>query len=169
MLTADDKWSIHELLERYCITLDDFDRDGWMELFEPQGMWLALTTQLRTRDDFERFTSSWPKPKQLQNTRHQMHGVVINEVGGQGSYATVRSEVTNVRAEPNGPPVITFLGAYEDLVQKAGGLWRFKIRTMQKRNIVYVESAIASLFTTTDEQDAAAGELLAVAIGEAAA
>ncbi len=122
-LTADDKLEIMELAARYNFTIDRHQPEAWADVFTDDGeLWSDGKLRGAGRAALEDYMRA--SAKRGLNTRHFTSNAVID---GDGDQATLRMYVMAWNIT-DGSMVPYVMGAYDDVLVKVNGQWKFKLR-----------------------------------------
>lgn len=125
-LTADDRWQIRELADRFENAYDDADLDAWLATWTPDGVMdqgemggtTAGTDALRQW--FQMFQ------KTFYGKRHVMSNHVVSEVAGASDQASMRSYLTVL--ERDRAPMVWGTARWDDDLVAVNGQWLFRRR-----------------------------------------
>ena len=132
MITHQDHLEIHNLIARYCITTDNADADGFMQLWvEPAefgGYESGPFGSMKTWEEMLSFERKHVGPGGMANgKRHQVLNLHIEPVSATEAHVTHDMIVLEVADAPR----VIATGRYDkSVVVKTAAGWRFKRRTL---------------------------------------
>jgi ketosteroid isomerase-like protein len=132
-MTAEDYFSIQNLIYRYCDRIDRGDFKGIGELFAHAALFVpAVAEPLRgvavIEGLYRQFTRVYPETG-TPRTRHVTSNVIIEPDGVAAARAQSYILVHQATAELPLQPIIS--GRYFDRFEKVDGGWRFSERRME--------------------------------------
>jgi uncharacterized protein (TIGR02246 family) len=116
---SDDESAIRRLLADYCHLLDDGRFDEWIELFDPDAVFVVMGNRLRGRDELRDFIE--PTQQESDRGRHMLSEPAIRIDGDTANAATDFVFVSRANA-------IMTAGRYLDEMRRAPDRWRFTSR-----------------------------------------
>ena len=128
-LTAGDKIAIHEVVSRYCWSLDTGDVDGFVSCFCSDGLlvWDAFDIPLRWEGEaalrhFACFLRDQP------TTAGRQHHVTNLLIEPHGEGACGKAFVAVAMRQGGGPQLLNVKGWYEDRFRREDGQWKIAER-----------------------------------------
>jgi ketosteroid isomerase-like protein len=125
-VTADDRWSITEVLARFGDAADNRDFESLRDVFTDDA-----TTDFGPADAHEGVTAIVAAVgdtlAHTDSTQH-LNGVSIITESGTGAHARTRFIATHVRAGVEGDPIFTVAGTYDDDLVTVPAGWRIAHR-----------------------------------------
>jgi hypothetical protein len=132
MITHHDHLEIHNLIARYCITTDNADADGFMQLWvEPAefgGYESGPFGSMKTWEEMLSFERKHVGPGGMANgKRHQATNILIEAISADEVHVTHDLQVLEVAEQPR----LIATGRYDrSVVVKTAQGWRFKARKL---------------------------------------
>lgn len=132
MITPQDHLEILNLVARYCITTDNADADGFMQLWvgpeEFGGYESGPFGSMKTWDEMHSFERHHVGPGGMANgKRHQASNVLVEPVSADEVHVTHDLQVLEVAQEPR----LIATGRYDrSVVVRTAQGWRFKARRL---------------------------------------
>jgi uncharacterized protein (TIGR02246 family) len=123
---AEDELAIRRLLVDYAWTQDARDFAGYAALFARDGEWINGTTVHKGPDDIlKMLTGIYGAPQPGYVNRESFHLTTNIEIDLNGDRATARSRHLLITRGPDGRPMPTLAGRYEDILIREDGKWKF--------------------------------------------
>jgi hypothetical protein len=126
-LTADDRWEISDLLNRYCIAADSRHLELLDEVFTETIEAVFQTGSRTGRDAVRDFMGSILK--HLNSTQHNVTTSVVTETA-DGASGTTYLIVQHVREGADGGETYAMGGTYYDTFVRQDGAWRISRREL---------------------------------------
>ncbi len=128
--SPDDILEIQSLLARYAHGWDAGDPDAWAETFTVDGEFTGPYGTYRGRDALSRFCRSLTVEHDAFHTLWKQHWANNVVVDVDGDDATGQAMFVMVQRTPEGPGVLTMVGASHDRYRRVDGRWHFAARTV---------------------------------------
>lgn len=123
---AEDEVAIRRLLIDYHWTLDAHDFAGYAALFAKEGEWVNGSTVRKGPEAILAMLAGlYGPPKADYVNRESFHLTTNIEVDVNGDRATARSRHLLITRGPDGRPLPTLAGQYDDQLVREDGKWKF--------------------------------------------
>lgn len=122
---VEDELAIKRLIVEYAVRLDAKDLDSYLDLFAEDGIWQTGENARRGRAAIREMLEGMYGETEKEPFGYARYRIVSNmQVDVDGNRATARSRHLSLMRGPNGNPVPTLGGLYEDELVRVDGQWK---------------------------------------------